>query len=97
MENLVRRSFLTLALRSAQNYKLKKDNFLESFEKNKYGKESMTSIKLFLDGYTNYRGKRLHMFEGWNKLFKAKDEDVFKRVMFRRSSKNNVSQDKADW
>lgn len=97
MENLVRRSFLTLALRSAQNYRPKKDNFIESFEKNKYGKESMPAVKLFLDGYTNYRGKILHMFEGWNRLFRSQTEDVFKKVMFRRSSKNNVKQEKAGY
>jgi hypothetical protein len=97
MENLVRRSFLTLALRSAQNYKPRKDNFLQSFEKNRYGKESMTAVNLFLAGYTNYRGKRLHMFEGWSRLFREKGEEAFKAVMFPRASKNNVSQTQADW
>lgn len=98
METLVRRSFLTLALRAGQGYKPKKENFLECFEKNKYGKESMVAIKLFLEGYTNYRGKRLHMFEGWSRLFRSKDETVFKKVMFKRKSKNNTVQNKAmDW
>lgn len=97
MENLVRRSFLTLALRSGQSYKPKKDNFVESFEKNKYGKDSMTAVKLFLAGYTNYRGKNLHMFEGWARLFRHKNEDEIKKLLFPRKSKNNTVQNMANW
>jgi hypothetical protein len=97
LESLVRRSFLTIALRSAQGYKLKKDNFIECFQQNKYGKESMTAINLFLQGYTNYRGKHLHMFEGWSRLFRSKSEDAVKEVLFKRRSKNNVNQAKANW
>lgn len=92
MESVIRRSFLTMALRASQNYKPQKQNILECFEKNKYGGTSMVAINLFLQGYTNYRGKPLNMLEGWSRMFRNKNEIEFKKIMFKRKRKENTEQ-----
>lgn len=88
----VRRSFLTLALRSAQNYKPKKDNFLECFKKNKYGEKTMPAINLFLNGHTRYCGKKksLHSFEGWYYLFNSKSEEQIKDLLLTSNKKKKA-------
>lgn len=88
LENLVRRSFFTMALRAGQSYKIKKDNFWECFEAHKYGKSTMPAIKLFFEGYTVYTGKTLTMIDGWNKLFKNQEIDQVKLLMAKNKTKS---------
>jgi hypothetical protein len=94
LENLVRRSFFTLALRAGQNYKIKKDNLLECFEAHKYGKLTMPAVKLFLEGHTFYVGKSLTMIDGWNKLFRNQESDQVKQLLTNKT-KEKTNQD--DW
>jgi hypothetical protein len=84
--NIVRRSFLTFALRSGQSYNKIKDNFLDCFRKNKYGKDTMTATRLFLKGHTVYIGTPLTMFQGWHRLFQGKGDEEVKQLMSDRYS-----------
>jgi hypothetical protein len=79
LKNLVRRSFLTMALRSGRNYK--DGSLLDCFAEQKYGSKTVIAIKLFLDGYTFYTGKPLSYLEGWYSLFRNKDEEAVKKIL----------------
>jgi hypothetical protein len=95
-ENLIRRSFFTMAIRSGNAYSLRKLNFLACFEKDKYAKNSMTAVNLFLEGYTHCRGVVKNRYMGWDRFFCNKDELEVKKVLFRRMSKKSMTQLYAD-
>jgi hypothetical protein len=97
LKNLVRRSFLTMALRAGQRYKPSLDNFMECFEKSKYAKKTLPAVKLFLEGYTNYRGPNLYFSEGWQELFKNEDEKFVKSIMLKKFSRLCPIQTRAIW
>lgn len=91
LHNMVRRSFLTFALRCGSNYKPDDgDNFWECFEKNKYGKTTMPAVRVFLTGHTLFKGTALHMFQGWFNLFNHKNEEQVKILLkkYSRSRSN---------
>ena len=61
----MRRSFLTILLRSSLNYSFFKDNFFEAIFLEKYFSETRYATERFFSGFTKYTGRK----RGWYKQF----------------------------
>jgi len=65
----MKRSFLSMMLRSAQNYRSRKDNFESALfgrsNVNRYSRQTEFAVRRFLRGYTRYTGLKL----GWHTQF----------------------------
>lgn len=83
INDFVRKSFFSLALRSGMRYRESKDNFIQVMcEKYKISRETKPAIRRFLDGYTFYPyDNPKYNTMGWHFLFSDMDDEKVKSFL----------------
>jgi len=69
MESSMRRSLMTILMRCAQNYSVRRDNFEEALFSVQYARETEYAVRRFFDGNTRYSGR----CKGWYNQFRPVD------------------------
>jgi len=87
MESSMRRSLLTILMRCAQNYSVRRGNFEDALFSVQYARDTEYAVRRFLNGNTRYTGR----CKGWYNQFRPVDgnavpNDKVDRLLVRSSS-----------
>jgi hypothetical protein len=89
---LVRRSLLTILLRCSDQYDPKINNYEQAIKSNSFALETFDSIKRFLMGHTEFKGKMDNNDpkRGWYSIFKDVPRETLKKLLVRSFTSDSV-------